>query len=101
MFTALALLLAGVVAAKDIHTLKVRVESPRMTCAKCEAKIKNNVRFAKGVKSISTNLKEQVVEVQYDADKGSKEGVLKEFRKLGYTVTVLDDQNAGAAQKVK
>lgn len=84
------LLVAGMASAKDMHVLVVKV-SPNMTCAKCEAKVKQNVRFAKGVKTITTDLKKQTVTIQYDAEKGKAEAILKEFRKIGYTPTVVSD----------
>lgn len=43
--------------------------SPQMHCAACENKIKNNLRFEKGIKSIETSVPNQTVTVKYNADK--------------------------------
>jgi periplasmic mercuric ion binding protein len=42
---------------------------PQMHCAACENKIKNNLRFEKGIKSIETSVPNQTVTVKYNADK--------------------------------
>lgn len=41
----------------------------QMHCAACENKIKNNLRFEKGIKSIETSVPDQTVTVKYNADK--------------------------------
>ena len=43
--------------------------TPQMHCAACENKIKNNLRFEKGIKSIETSVPNQPVTVKYNADK--------------------------------
>ena len=43
--------------------------TPQMHCAACENKIKNNLRFEKGIKSIETSVPNQTVTVKYNADK--------------------------------
>lgn len=88
---AVALMVSTVMSAKDIHVLVVK-PNPGMTCQNCENKIKKNIRFAKGVKSIETDLKAQTVTVQYDAEKGSKENITKAFKKIGYEVKVVSDK---------
>ena len=50
LFIALALTLAC--QAKDIKTV-VLTTTPQMHCANCEKKIKENIRFEKGIKSNS------------------------------------------------
>ncbi len=70
--------------AKDIKTVVVTT-SPQMHCENCEKKIKNNLRFEKGIKKIETNVEKQTVTINYDADKTSEEKVLKGFEKFGYT----------------
>ena len=44
-----------------------------MHCANCESKIKNNIRFEKGIKEIETNLADKTVTIKYDADKTTVE----------------------------
>lgn len=43
--------------------------TPQIHCAACENKIKNNLRFEKGIKSIETSVPNQTVTVKYNADK--------------------------------
>ena len=43
--------------------------TPQMHCVACENKIKNNLRFEKGIKSIETSVPNQTVTVKYNADK--------------------------------
>lgn len=80
----LMLALAGVsVQAKDIKTLVVTT-SPQMHCESCENKIKNNLRFEKGIKRIETNIPEQTVTITYDADKNTAASIMEAFGKFGY-----------------
>lgn len=43
--------------------------TPQMHCVACENKIKNNLRFEKGIKNIETSVPNQTVTVKYNADK--------------------------------
>ena len=74
-----------VASAKDIQTVVVTT-TPQMHCENCEKRIKGNIRFVKGVKQITTNVDEQTVTVEYDADKTSPEEIEKGFKKIGYEV---------------
>ena len=77
------LLIAAVTFAKDIKTLVVTT-LPEMHCESCETKIKGNLRFEKGIKSVETNIDAQAVTIQYDADKTNEEYIIKAFGKFGY-----------------
>ena len=81
LFVALAL--ATVCFGKDIRTV-VLTTLPEMHCANCEKKIKENIRFEKGVKSIKTNLKTKTVTIEYDADKTNVQDIIKGFKKIKY-----------------
>lgn len=81
LFVALAL--ATVCFGKDIRTV-VLTTLPKMHCANCEKKIKENIRFEKGVKSIKTNLKTKTVTIEYDADKTNVQDIIKGFKKIKY-----------------
>ena len=82
--------------AKDIKTFVVTT-NPQMHCENCEKKIKNGLRFIKGVKEITTNVKTQTVAVKYDADKTSEQALIDAFQKIGYTVTPKKCSKAEAA----
>ena len=82
----LGVMLSTIVAvAKDIKTYVVTT-TPQMHCENCEKKIKNGLRFVKGIKDITTNVTNQTVTIKYDADKTSTDAFVKAFEKIGYTV---------------
>lgn len=79
----LALAFASVCMAKDIKTVMLTT-NPEMHCNNCEKKIKENIRFEKGIKSIKTNLKDKTVTIEYDADKTTVDNIIKGFKKIKY-----------------
>ena len=76
--------------AKDIKTI-VFTTTPQMHCEACENKIKSNLRFEKGIKTIETSVADQTVKVKYDADKTTPEKLQKGFEKFGYKARILKD----------
>lgn len=74
--------------AKDIKTVVLKT-TPEMHCANCEKKIKENIRFVKGVKDIITSLKDKTVTVKYDADKTTVEDIVNGFGEIGYKARVV------------
>ena len=89
VLTAMGIALAFSMYAKDIQELIVTT-TPPMSCQNCENKIKGNLRFEKGVKKIETNLADQRVTIEYDADKTNPEQIENAFHKIGYNVEVLN-----------
>lgn len=83
-----AVLLACGVMAADTKTAVFTV-APEMVCHNCETKIKNNLRFEKGVKRIVTSIPDKTVTIEYDPGKTNPETVAKGFKKIGYTATVI------------
>ena len=75
--------------AKDLKTLRVTTQ-PQMSCSNCENKIKKNIRFEKGIHQISTDLKGQVVTIEYDADKTDEDKIIKAFEKIKYKAVKLE-----------
>ena len=86
------LMAASLTFAKDIQELVVTT-TPPMSCQNCENKIKSNLRFEKGVKKIETNLSEQRVTIEYDADKTDAQKIENAFNKIGYKVDVICPDN--------
>lgn len=84
MIAALALTTLSAIA-KDVKTV-VFTTQPQMHCQNCEKKIKQNVRYVKGVKQIQTNVEKQTVTIQYDADKTTPAKIKEGFKKIGYEV---------------
>ncbi|MBP3774073.1 MAG: heavy-metal-associated domain-containing protein [Bacteroidaceae bacterium] len=73
----------GLQAKKNMQTV-VLTTQPQMHCEGCEKKIKENLRFVKGVKDIQTNVSEQKVTIQYDANKTTLAKIQEGFGKIGY-----------------
>lgn len=69
--------------AKDIKTV-VLTTVPQMHCEGCEKRIKENIRFEKGIKKIVTDVEHQTVTITYDADKTTVENIIKGFEKINY-----------------
>lgn len=78
-----ALAFASVCFVKNIKTV-VLTTNPQMHCANCEKKIKENIRFEKGIKSIKTNLDDKTVTIEYDADKTTVPAIIEGFKKIKY-----------------
>lgn len=79
------LLAATTMGAKKLQTVRYTT-MPQMHCAGCEQKIKGNLRFERGIKSIETSLDSQIVTLRYDASKTDTVRLRKAFAKIGYTV---------------
>ena len=79
----LMLLTVVAVSAKDIKTV-ILTTNPELECGKCENKVKENLRFVKGVKDIQASAETQKITVVYDADKTTVEKIQKSLEKIGY-----------------
>ena len=77
---------------KDIKTV-VLTTNPQMHCANCEKKIKENIRFEEGIKSIKTNLADKTITIEYDADKTTVTAIIEGFRKIKYEAIVVKKNN--------
>lgn len=87
LFASVLLLTTLVAVAKDIKTV-VLTPTPQMHCEGCENKVKNNLKFLKGIKSITTSVADQTITVEYDADKTSVSKIQESLKKAKYTTTV-------------
>ena len=63
-------------------TLIVTTE-PQMYCSGCENRIKQNIRFVKGVKAITTSVPNQKVTIVYQKGKASYD----DFGKIGFRIS--------------
>ena len=90
LFIALALTLAC--QAKDIKTV-VLTTNPEMHCTGCEKKIKENIRFEKGIKSIKTNLDDKTITIEYDAEKTNVPAIIEGFKKIKYEAQEVKSTN--------
>jgi len=90
-----ALLSVAAVLAKDIRVVVFKVS--QMHCEKCEKKVKDNMRFEKGLKDIATDVKTKMVTITYDAEKTNVKNLQAGFNKFNYEAefvkeTKKDDQ---------
>ena len=90
-----ALLSVAAVLAKDIRVVVFKVS--QMHCEKCEKKVKDNMRFGKGLKDIATEVKTKLVTITYDAEKTNVKNLQAGFNKFNYEAefvkeTKKDDQ---------
>ncbi len=82
---AIAAAVCGSATAKEnADSTVVFTVQPKMSCANCEKKIKTNLRFEKGIKSIATSVPEQTVTVVFNPKKTNVEAITKGFAKIGY-----------------
>ena len=88
----IALAIAGSCFGKDVKTV-VLTTHPQMHCANCEKKIKDNIRFEKGIKSIKTNLDDKTITIEYDAEKTTVEDIIKGFEKIKYEAQEVKPTN--------
>ncbi|MGM9868702.1 MAG: heavy-metal-associated domain-containing protein [Sodaliphilus sp.] len=90
-FVALSSLCAS--AAKSPATTDtIRVTTtPQMHCSGCENRIKENIRFVKGVKKIETSVEKQTVTIIYDKKKSDFSDFAEAFKKIGYTITAIKE----------
>ena len=91
-FIVLALAFVTACFGKDVKTVVLKTQ-PEMHCANCEKKIKENIRFEKGVKSIKTDLKDKTVTIEYDADKTNVQNIINGFKKIKYEATETKKNN--------
>ena len=96
----IALAFASVCFAKDIKTV-VLTTNPEMHCTGFEKKIKENIRFEKGIKSIKTNLDDKTVTIEYDADKTTVEDIIKGFEKIKYEAREVKTTDTKSAESIQ
>lgn len=83
-------LCALTLSAKELSKVIFRVD--KMTCEKCEAKVRENMRFEKGVKEIAVDLKTKHVTIGYDDTKTNISALIKGFAKFNYTAIEVPQQ---------
>lgn len=94
-----ALLSVAAVMAKDIRVVVFKVS--QMHCENCEKKVKNNMRFEKGLKELSTEVKTKTVTITYDAEKTDIKKLQAGFKKFNYEAEFVKEtkKDAGKADK--
>ena len=64
------------------------IKVSQMHCEKCEKKVKDNMRFEKGLKDISTEVKTKMVTITYDAEKTNVKKLQAGFNKFSYEAEI-------------
>jgi len=95
---AFVLFLAVVSQAQSIKEVVYTTE-PEIECQNCVKRIKDNLRFEKGVKAINPDLKTKLVTVQYDSEKTDPDKLIKAFAKINYKATVVEPKNEDKEDK--
>lgn len=90
---AMLMVSVAIFAKGEIKTI-VYTTTPVMHCENCENKIKGNLKFIKGIKSIVTSVENQTVTITYNDAKTTPEKIEAGFKKIGYTVKVVDGKTA-------
>ena len=89
-----AMMIAATGFAKDIKTAVFNT-APEMHCNSCENRIKEGLKFEKGVKDIKTDLETKTVTIEYDADKTNVENLVAAFAKINYKATEAGKAHGG------
>ena len=83
------LIFFGLAAKAENRTVFFSVNPP-LVCNNCETKMKENIRFEKGVKSVKPSAKKGTVEIVYDDSKTHISNLVAGFKKIGYEATEID-----------
>ena len=94
----IAMFFAVVLQAQTIKEVVFTTE-PEIECQNCVKKIKDNLRFEKGVKAINPDLDTKLVTIQYDSEKTNPENLVKAFAKIKYKATVVEPENKDKEDK--
>ena len=93
LFFLMAMLLSFTIAiAADNKATEVFTLDHQMS-EHCEKKIKENLRFEKGVSDIVVSLKENTITIKYNPKKTDTEKLIKAFKKIGFNASVVDPEN--------
>ena len=96
LFFLMAMLLSFTIAiAADNKATEVFTLDHQMS-EHCEKKIKENLRFEKGVSDIAVSLKENTITIKYNPKKTDTEKLIKAFKKIGFNASVTDPKNYSA-----
>lgn len=94
-----ALLSVTAVLAKDIRVAVFKVT--QMHCENCEKKVKNNMRFEKGLKDISTVVKDRIVTITYDAEKTNVKNLQAGFKKFDYEAEFVKETKKDDKKRIR
>lgn len=94
-----ALCSVATVMAKDIRVAVFKVS--QMVCENCEKKVVNNMKFEKGLKELSTEVKNHTVTITYDAEKTNVKKLQDGFKKINYEAEFVKETKKDDKKKAK
>ena len=93
----LTLLFSFLVAMAADKTTEVFTLDHQMS-SHCEKKIKENLRFEKGISKIDVSLKNNTITITYDNRKTDTAKILEAFKKIGFTAFVYNEEESQSDQ---
>lgn len=81
-----SMLAFGADKATEVFTLDHQMSSH------CEKKIKENLRYEKGISKIEVSLKKNTITITYDPKKTDTEKIIRAFKKIGFKAFVYHPQ---------
>lgn len=66
---------------------KVDLNIPSLSCSACSKKISDGLKSIKGINNVSTDLKSQIITVEYNPDDIQAQDIKKEVWNMGFDVT--------------
>lgn len=68
----------------------------------CEKRIKENLRFEKGIDKIDVSLKNNTISITYNPEKTDTDKIIGGFKKIGFTAFPVEDKTSeGECRKEK
>ena len=98
ILTVLVMFMLAIMAFASDKTTTVFTLDHQMSTS-CETKIKNNLRYEKGVSAIDVSLKDNTIKVTYAPEKTDAEKLLKAFKKIGFNAMVVNGETPVAPAK--
>ena len=88
LFVIITLLLSSLMAFAGDKVTEVFTLDHQMS-QMCEKKIKENLRFEKGISKIDVSLKENTISISFDKDKTDTEKIIAGFKKIGFNAFLV------------
>ena len=79
--------------------MKKSFEVTGMTCSACSAHVEKSVRKLQGVESVSVNLRQNRMQVEYDDRALTEEAITEAVEKAGYGACPLEPASRGKAKE--
>lgn len=87
----ITMLLSSFVALAGNKTTEVFTLDHQMS-QNCEKKIKENLRFEKGISKIEVSLKTNTITITYDSAKTNTDAIIEAFKKIGFTAFIYNPE---------